>query len=595
MNCKTALRHAVQFAACLLTAAAFCTGVSAAEASAGWQQDTLGRRYYYDENGEALTGEQTIDGVTYLFAPNGVQQIGWQTVDGKRCFYDPDTGEPVTGWISWRGENYYISPENGKETSDFETESGKYIADEYGVCLHDTWIESPDGWKYAGEDGVLCQGIAPVGNINCLFDENCILQTGWQTVYDTTRYFEITDETGVPALKLGWMTVDGKQYFNEETWGTIIGIWNIDGTDYCFGEDGTLQTGGWCTVEGVTCYTHSDGSVHKGLLPLRDGLYCFDQYGRVETGIVNIDGTRFYFSEDDFKAVRGTVIYDGYEYFFGDDYVMQTGSIMIDGVPCYFDSNGRRCEGFHDSEEGKYYIDPYTGERAVGWQTIDGNLYYFYEDGIMVDHTTVIDGVNCHFLENGIYKPIRICLDAGHFAKYNLSPVNPAYWESDFNWTMHLYLKEELELYGIEVITTRADKDTDMKVYDRGLCAEGCDLFRSIHSNASPNPADDGPLACCTVTGTCDQLGLDLANLVADVMGTTQRGSIWKRYSEEWEGLNYYGVLRGATFVNTPAILLEHSYHTNLRATNWLLKDENIRKLAEAEGEFLARYFGMIE
>ena len=51
--------------------------------------------------------------------------------------------------------------------------------------------------------------------------------------------------------------------------------------------------------------------------------------------------------------------------------------------------------------------------------------------------------------------------------------------------------------------------------------------------------------------------------------------------------------VRGATSVGTPAILLEHSYHTNLRATNWLLSDTNLQRLADAEAAVIAAYFGL--
>ena len=42
----------------------------------------------------------------------------------------------------------------------------------------------------------------------------------------------------------------------------------------------------------------------------------------------------------------------------------------------------------------------------------------------------------------------RICLDAGHYGKYNRSPVVKEYYESDMNWKLHLLLKKYLEGYG---------------------------------------------------------------------------------------------------------------------------------------------------
>ena len=75
-------------------------------------------------------------------------------------------------------------------------------------------------------------------------------------------------------------------------------------------------------------------------------------------------------------------------------------------------------------------------------------------------------------------------LDAGHYAKYNRSPVLPDYWESDFTWKLCKYLKEELQKYAsVKVGTTRSDKNKDLEVYQRGLKAKGYNLFISLHSN----------------------------------------------------------------------------------------------------------------
>lgn len=187
---------------------------------------------------------------------------------------------------------------------------------------------------------------------------------------------------------------------------------------------------------------------------------------------------------------------------------------------------------------------------------------------------------------------MKICLDAGHYGKYNQSPANRAYWESDFSWKFHLLLKTALERYGVQVVTTRAVKDKDLGLEARGRKAAGCDLFLSLHSNAIGNgvSSTDYPLACCCVSGRADVLGLDLAETVQRCMQTNQKARITKR---KGSGGDWYGVLRGAAAVGVPGILLEHSFHTNPRATSWLLHDENLHRLAEAEAETIAKYYGL--
>ena len=62
----------------------------------------------------------------------------------------------------------------------------------------------------------------------------------------------------------------------------------------------------------------------------------------------------------------------------------------------------------------------------------------------------------------------KICIDAGHDGKYNRSPANKSYYESDMNWKLHLLLKKHLEQYGIEVVLTRENQKTVLGVTPDG-------------------------------------------------------------------------------------------------------------------------------
>ena len=69
---------------------------------------------------------------------------------------------------------------------------------------------------------------------------------------------------------------------------------------------------------------------------------------------------------------------------------------------------------------------------------------------------------------------IKICLDAGHYGKYNQSPVVKSYYESVMTWKLHNLLKAELLKYGIEVIQTRENQATDKALFQRGAASKGC-------------------------------------------------------------------------------------------------------------------------
>ena len=195
----------------------------------------------------------------------------------------------------------------------------------------------------------------------------------------------------------------------------------------------------------------------------------------------------------------------------------------------------------------------------------------------------------------------KVCLDAGHYGKYNRSPVVPEYYESDMVWKLHLMLKNYLEQLGIEVITTRADKNKDLALVSRGMASKGCDLFLSLHSNAcgseSVNYAAIYHLVN-DVTTDVDDLSKDFANKIAPVIGNVMgvgykvlsRAAQSDRNKDGMKNDNYYGVLHGARMAGTPGLILEHSFHTNRNATLWLLQDENLDKLAQAEAKCIAEW-----
>lgn len=191
---------------------------------------------------------------------------------------------------------------------------------------------------------------------------------------------------------------------------------------------------------------------------------------------------------------------------------------------------------------------------------------------------------------------IRIMLDAGHYAKYNRSPVFPDYWESEAMWALHLALKDELTQYGFEVLTTREKQEEDLPVYERGRKAKGCDLFLSLHSNASKSEKTDRVVVYRSFENrnNADVLAGKLAAAIAGLMGVSG-GFVATRESDDYPGTEYYGVLRGARKEDVPLYyIIEHGFHTNLYCTKWLFEDANRRKLAKLEAEIIAGYYGLL-
>lgn len=201
---------------------------------------------------------------------------------------------------------------------------------------------------------------------------------------------------------------------------------------------------------------------------------------------------------------------------------------------------------------------------------------------------------------------IKIMLDAGHYAKYNRSPVVPEYWEIEMTWKLQGYLKAELETYGFEVGTTRKQQNKNLEVTRRGGKAKDYDLFISLHSNACGSENVDRVVGINMVkddTTTIDDVSKELTQRfavgVASLMQTKDTPRWYERRAATDRNRNgklddnYYGVLHGARQVNVPGFIIEHSFHTNKKATLWLLNDENLKALAVLEAEILADYYGL--
>ena len=206
---------------------------------------------------------------------------------------------------------------------------------------------------------------------------------------------------------------------------------------------------------------------------------------------------------------------------------------------------------------------------------------------------------------------MKVMLDAGHYGKHNKGVVS-GYYESVQMWKLHKFLKSALEGYGIKVDITRKTLEEDMHVELRGRAAQGYDLFLSLHSNSydssNPDPEADAPYMCVlqdlswtSIDDISKGLGHKLGETIQNTIGTKQKYKIYQRKADKDRDNNgimddeFYGVLKGCRIVGVPGLILEHSFHSNERACKWLLNDNNLKTLAEAEARTIAEYFGIIK
>lgn len=199
---------------------------------------------------------------------------------------------------------------------------------------------------------------------------------------------------------------------------------------------------------------------------------------------------------------------------------------------------------------------------------------------------------------------LKICLDAGHYGKYNRSPVVTQYYESDFTWAFTNYEKAELERLGFEVVLTRTKKDKDLDLTKRGKTAKGCVLFISNHSNACGTESVDHPSIIIprvegeVIITDCSVLANRIGDNIQKTIGTKQKAKVYDKDAGYDRNKNsksgddeYYGVMDGAQRTDCPMyMIVEHGFHTNTSTAKWLLADANVKRLAISEANVIANF-----
>lgn len=213
---------------------------TSAKLTEGWSSDSLqyvkdgtyvtnsfaeidGQKYYFDENGNKVTGFKTIGADSYYFNESGMMQTGLQVL------HDQETGIAVYSLRKEDGKlHYYL--ENGAAYSGMINLEGKVYYFDNG--LQSVGEKQANGyWYNFKEDGTLSVGFVNIGNSVKYYDNLGRRMSGSFTV-DKVSYE--TDGNGF-ITKASW---NGVSYFcqNDGRW-----AWNTVG-GYRFGGSGCVPT-----------------------------------------------------------------------------------------------------------------------------------------------------------------------------------------------------------------------------------------------------------------------------------------------------------------------------------------------------------------
>ena len=164
-------------------------------------------------------------------------------------------------------------------------------------------------------------------------------------------------------------TKDGQVSLQDKDGKPVSGVKTINGKTYSFDAQGKAQTG-LKTIDGKTYNFGMNGVAQTGVFTLDGKTYSFGTDGVAQTGLQTVDGKVYDFDE---KTA-----------------VAKTGWQVIKDSKFYFDEKtGVAKTGWQTIGDNKYYFDTKTGVAYVGWHGIDGKLEFFTKDGINVKYLNV--------------------------------------------------------------------------------------------------------------------------------------------------------------------------------------------------------------
>ena len=282
----------------------------------GWIKNGDGSWSYGDANGDAVTGNNVIDGVMYRFSEEGRMFSGWVQEDGKwyyaeasgalahntwkllggSWYYFHAQGEMATGWLTTGGRRYYMGTSGAMATGWTKIGGDWYYMDKSGAAVTG-WLKDGGVWYWLSkEDGKMATGWIQDGSTWYYMNAGGAMVTGWVKVGDGWYYLE---KSG--ARKTGWLK-DGNAWY------------------WLSKEDGKMATG-WIKDGSTWYYMSSSGAMKTGWIQVGDGWYYLEQSGAMKTGWLKDGGAWYYLRREDGRMV--------------------TGQQEIDGVLCMFGSDGR--------------------------------------------------------------------------------------------------------------------------------------------------------------------------------------------------------------------------------------------------------------
>ena len=197
----------------------------------------------------------------------------------------------------------------------------------------------------------------------------------------------------------GWVHENNNWYYilNNEK---ITGWKEIDDNWYHFNSEGIMETG-WQFINGDWYYLKSNGPMATGWQFINDDWYYLKPNGPMVTGWQFINNDWYYLKSNGPMATSWQKINDDW-YYLKPNGPMATGWQKIDNNWYYLNSNGPMATGWRFLDNNWYHLSE-NGPMTIGWKNSDDKWYYLDDNGAMAqDSEKTINGNIYKFDSDGV-------------------------------------------------------------------------------------------------------------------------------------------------------------------------------------------------
>ena len=200
-----------------------------------WKKIT-GYYYYFNQNGYALTGTQTIDAKIYHFDLYGKMLTGWYEENGNIYWLD-ENGQKSSGWHLVNGTWYYWLPDTFTQAnSGWQLIENKYYYFSKDGSMKTDWLQiNNSDWYYLGNDGARKTGLLNIDSNAYYFYQKNDANGGPEGLMARNRKLNIgnvtvlVDDSGYvyrsEVSNISYLSQKDSRWSN-----TLIGDYTIGGT-----------------------------------------------------------------------------------------------------------------------------------------------------------------------------------------------------------------------------------------------------------------------------------------------------------------------------------------------------------------------------